>query len=145
AGRAVLCERLDMYPVECVVRGYLSGSGFADYQRTGLISGVRLPDGLVNGSELDEPIFTPATKAQYGYHDENITYEALEITVGKEDAAALRELSLAACRRAEQIARERGVILADTKFEFGRRPDDEIVLADEVLTPDSSRFWPDED
>jgi len=145
AGRAVLCERLDMYPVECVVRGYLSGSGFADYQRTGLISGVRLPDGLVNGSELDEPIFTPATKAQYGYHDENITYEALEITVGKEDAAALRELSLAAYRRAEQIARERGVILADTKFEFGRRPDDEIVLADEVLTPDSSRFWPDED
>lgn len=142
AGRAVCCERLEMFPVECVARGYLSGSGLADYTRTGQVCGVGLPDGLTDGSRLAEPIFTPATKAALGEHDENVSYDAVAATVGEPRAARLRDLTLAIYARAEEIARERGIIVADTKFEFGHRPDGTVVLADEVLTPDSSRFWP---
>ena len=142
AGRALVVERLDMFPVECVARGYLTGSGLIDYRETGAVCGIPLPDGLVDGSRLDEPIFTPATKADLGEHDENVSFEAIVETVGAEMAERLRDLTLAVYGRAEEIARERGIILADTKFEFGARPDGTIVLADEVLTPDSSRFWP---
>ena len=142
AGRAVVCERLAMFPVECVARGYLSGSGLLDYNDTGAVCGIPLPPGLVEGSRLDEPIFTPATKADLGEHDENVSYDAVVATVGAETAAALRDLTLAIYTRARAMAEERGIILADTKFEFGARADGTIVLADEVLTPDSSRFWP---
>ncbi|MGY4767378.1 phosphoribosylaminoimidazolesuccinocarboxamide synthase [Kribbella sp. CWNU-51] len=142
AGRAVVCERLAMFPVECVARGYLSGSGLLDYNATGAVCGIPLPPGLVEGSRLDEPIFTPATKADLGEHDENVSYDAVVATVGAETAAALRDLTLALYIRARAMAEERGIILADTKFEFGARADGTIVLADEVLTPDSSRFWP---
>ncbi len=142
AGRALVVERLDMFPVECVVRGYLTGSGLIDYRETGAVCGIPLPDGLVDGSRLDAPIFTPATKAELGEHDENVSFEAVVETVGAEIAEQLRELTLAVYGRAEQVARERGIILADTKLEFGARPDGTIVLGDEVLTPDSSRFWP---
>jgi phosphoribosylaminoimidazole-succinocarboxamide synthase len=142
AGRAVVCERLAMFPVECVARGYLSGSGLLDYNDTGAVCGIPLPPGLVEGSRLDEPIFTPATKAELGEHDENVSYDAVVATVGAETAAALRDLTLAIYTRARAMAEERGIILADTKFEFGARADGTIVLADEVLTPDSSRFWP---
>ena len=148
AGRAVICERLDMFPVECVARGYLTGSGLLDYRATGEVCGVALPPGLEDGSQLPEPIFTPATKAELGEHDENVSYDAVVDTVGPADARALRELTIDVYTRAEAIAREQGIILADTKFEFGRRPGLDkldqraIVLADEVLTPDSSRFWP---
>lgn len=141
-GRALICENLTMFPVECVARGYLTGSGLIDYQRTGEVCGVPLPAGLVESSKLVTPIFTPATKAEMGAHDENVSYEAVVETIGAEHAAALRDLTLAVYERAERIARERGIILADTKFEFGQRADGTIVLADEVLTPDSSRFWP---
>jgi phosphoribosylaminoimidazole-succinocarboxamide synthase len=141
-GRAVICERLDMYPVECVARGYLAGSGLADYDAKGSVCGIALPPGLVDGSRLPEPIFTPATKAEIGEHDENVDFDHVVATVGAETAEALRDLTLKVYGRAEEIARERGIILADTKFEFGGRPDGTIVLADEVLTPDSSRFWP---
>ncbi|HWL97568.1 MAG TPA: phosphoribosylaminoimidazolesuccinocarboxamide synthase [Nocardioidaceae bacterium] len=145
AGRAVVCERLEMYPVECVARGYLAGSGLADYRATGAVCGVELPGGLEDGSRLPEPVFTPATKAALGDHDENISFDTMVATVGADVAKTLRELTLAVYTRAEQIARERGIILADTKLEFGARPDGTIVLADEVLTPDSSRFWPAEE
>lgn len=141
-GRALVVEKLDMYPVECVVRGYLTGSGLADYEATGEVCGVPLPDGLVDGSRLPEPIFTPASKAAVGDHDENIDFDAVVDLVGVEVAERLRDLTLAVYARAERIARTRGIILADTKLEFGARPDGTIVLADEVLTPDSSRFWP---
>ncbi len=141
-GRALVVERLDMFPVECVARGYLTGSGLSDYRETGAVCGIPLPDGLVDGSRLDEPIFTPATKAELGEYDENVSFEAVTETVGIEMAERLRDLTLAVYSRAEEIARERGIILADTKLEFGARPDGTIVLADEVLTPDSSRFWP---
>lgn len=145
-GRAVICERLDMFPVECVARGYLTGSGLLDYAASGEVCGVPLPAGLVDGSRLPEPIFTPATKADLGDHDENVSFAAVEATIGADDAATLRELTLAVYARAEGIARERGIILADTKLELGRRLDPAdtttIVLGDEVLTPDSSRFWP---
>ena len=141
-GRAVVCERLEMFPVECVARGYLTGSGLLDYRRTGEVCGIALPAGLTDGDRLPEPIFTPATKADLGDHDENVSYDAVVDTVGAEVAAELRRLTLEIYARAEQMARERGIILADTKLEFGRRPDGTIVLADEVLTPDSSRFWP---
>ncbi len=144
-GRALVVEKLDMFPVECVVRGYLTGSGLADYQATGEVCGVRLPAGLVDGDRLPEPIFTPATKAAVGEHDENVSFEAVVDTIGREDAERLRELTLAVYARAEGVARERGIILADTKLEFGRRADGTIVLGDEVLTPDSSRFWPADD
>jgi len=141
-GRAVICRRLDMFPVECVARGYLAGSGLTDYAATGTVCGNPLPPGLVDGAELPEPIFTPATKAPMGEHDENVSYDAVAATVGEESAAALRSLTLAIYSAARDIARERGIVLADTKFEFGRTLDGQILLADEVLTPDSSRFWP---
>ncbi len=141
-GRAVVCEELAMYPVECVVRGYLTGSGLADYRRTGEVCGIALPGGLEDGSRLPEPVFTPATKAAVGDHDENVSYDAVAGVVGTQAAARLRDLTLAVYARAEGVARERGIILADTKLEFGSRPDGTVVLADEVLTPDSSRFWP---
>ncbi len=141
-GRAVVCEALDMFPVECVARGYLTGSGLVDYRHTGEVCGVALPDGLEDGSRLREPIFTPATKAAVGDHDENVSYDAVVHAVGEDTAAELRTLTIAIYQRAEAIARERGIILADTKLEFGSRPDGTIVLGDEVLTPDSSRFWP---
>ncbi len=141
-GRAVICRRLDMFPVECVARGYLAGSGLTDYAATGTVCGNPLPPGLVDGAELPEPIFTPATKAPMGEHDENVSYDAVAATVGEESAAALRSLTLAVYSAARDIARERGIVLADTKFEFGRTLDGQILLADEVLTPDSSRFWP---
>ena len=142
SGRALIVEKLDMFPVECVARGYLAGSGLADYETTGAVCGIALPDGLVDGSRLPQTIFTPATKADLGEHDENVDFDHVVATVGRETAEALRDLTLGVYGRAEEIARERGIILADTKFEFGRRPDGQIVLADEVLTPDSSRFWP---
>ncbi|MCZ4500571.1 MAG: phosphoribosylaminoimidazole-succinocarboxamide synthase [Marmoricola sp.] len=142
-GRAVFCEELAMFPVECVARGYLTGSGLLDYRATGEVCGIPLPAGLEDGSRLPELIFTPASKAAVGDHDENVSYEAVVGAVGAGTAAELRELTLAIYGRAEEIARERGIILADTKFEFGARAaSGEIVLGDEVLTPDSSRFWP---
>jgi phosphoribosylaminoimidazole-succinocarboxamide synthase len=141
-GRAVICLNLEMFPVECVARGYLTGSGLADYNATGEVCGVKLPAGLVDGSRLPEPIFTPATKAEVGEHDENVTFEAVEKTVGERAAAALKHQTLLVYSKAEAIAREKGIILADTKFEFGKLKDGTLVLADEVLTPDSSRFWP---
>jgi phosphoribosylaminoimidazole-succinocarboxamide synthase len=142
AGRAMICQRLDMFPVECVARGYLTGSGLAEYQASGEVCGVPLPEGLVDGSRLPQPIFTPATKAVVGDHDENVSFEAVAASIGREDAEALRELTLQIYARAHQIAAARGVILADTKFEFGRDAAGAIVIGDEVLTPDSSRFWP---
>jgi phosphoribosylaminoimidazole-succinocarboxamide synthase len=142
AGRAMICERLDMIPVEAIARGYLTGSGLSDYKRTGGVCGIPLPEGLVDGSRLPEPIFTPSTKAPQGEHDENISLSDVEKSVGSDVADEVARLTLAVYSRAEEIARSRGIILADTKFEFGRRPDGTIVLADEVLTPDSSRFWP---
>jgi phosphoribosylaminoimidazole-succinocarboxamide synthase len=144
-GRAVICERLDMYPVECVARGYLTGSGLLDYRATGEVCGIALPAGLEDGSRLPEPIFTPATKAALGEHDENVSYAAVTATAGADAAETLRDLTLAVYARAEEIARGRGIILADTKLELGRRTDGTVVLADEVLTPDSSRFWPADD
>jgi phosphoribosylaminoimidazole-succinocarboxamide synthase len=142
AGRAMICERLDMVPIEAVARGYLTGSGLLDYRRDGAVCGIRLPAGLVDGSRLPTPIFTPATKAAGGAHDENITFADVEALAGADTAGAVRELTLQVYARAEHIARDRGIIVADTKLEFGRRADGTIVLADEVLTPDSSRFWP---
>ena len=140
-GRAVICERLEMFPVECVARGYLTGTGLLDYRATGEVCGIALPDGLEDGSRLPETLFTPAAKAALGEHDENVTYDAVVGVVGADVAAELRRLTLEVYGRAEALARERGIILADTKLEFGARPDGTIVLADEVLTPDSSRFW----
>ncbi len=143
AGRAMICRRLDMFPVECVARGYLTGSGLVEYRAGGAVCGVPLPDGLVDGSRLPAPIFTPATKAAVGEHDENVSFEVVAEQVGVEDATRLRDLTLAVYARADEIARERGVILADTKLEFGVDPTTgATVLGDEVLTPDSSRFWP---
>ncbi len=139
--RGLVVEKLDMIPVECVARGYLTGSGWAEYRQSRTVCGIPLPDGLVDGSRLAEPIFTPATKAELGEHDENVDFETMVGTVGRETGEAIRDLTLTIYRTAEEIARERGIILADTKFEFGVRPDGTIVLADEVLTPDSSRFW----
>jgi phosphoribosylaminoimidazole-succinocarboxamide synthase len=142
AGRAVICRRLDMFPVECVARGYLAGSGLIAYDATGEVCGNPLPPGLLDGSELPEPIFTPATKAPMGEHDENVSYDDVVLTVGEKSAAELRALTLAVYNVAREIARERGIVLADTKFEFGKTFDGQTLLADEVLTPDSSRFWP---
>ena len=142
ARRAVVCEPLDMVPVECVARGYLTGSGWLEYQQNQEVCGVPLPAGLLDGSRLDEAIFTPATKAAMGEHDENVDFETMAETTGDELGQQLRERTLGLYRRAEEIARERGIILADTKFEFGRRSENgELILADEVLTPDSSRLW----
>ncbi len=141
AGRAMLVRRLAMAPVECVARGYLSGSGTRDYQRTGAIVDVDLPAGLVEGSRLPQPVFTPSTKAEVGEHDEPIPFVRVVELVGSEQAGRLRDLTLALYRRAAEIASAAGIVLADTKFEFGV-DDGALVLADEVLTPDSSRFWP---
>jgi phosphoribosylaminoimidazole-succinocarboxamide synthase len=142
-GRAMLVERLEMVPVECVVRGYITGSGWKDYQATGAVCGIELPDGLRESEQLPEPIFTPATKAEVGDHDENVDFEhAAEIIGDRALLEELRRLSIAVYELGAAHARERGIILADTKFEFGRRPDGTIVLGDEVMTPDSSRFWP---
>ena len=140
-GRAVVVEKLDMVPVECVARGYLTGSGWAEYQRSRTVCGVPLPDGLRDGDKLPAPIFTPAIKAQLGEHDENVDLATITRLHGDELAARLRDLTLEVYARAERIAARRGIILADTKLEFGRRDDGTLVLADEVLTPDSSRFW----
>ncbi|MFC9844371.1 phosphoribosylaminoimidazolesuccinocarboxamide synthase [Streptomyces sp. NPDC060223] len=153
AGRTLICKSLRMVPVECVARGYLTGSGLAEYKETRTVCGLALPEGLTDGSELPAPIFTPATKAAVGEHDENVSYEEVARQVGAETAAQLRQTTLAVYGRARDIARDRGIILADTKFEFGfegsaRGSAEEgtgaetLVLADEVLTPDSSRFWP---
>ncbi|CRK60453.1 Phosphoribosylaminoimidazole-succinocarboxamide synthase [Alloactinosynnema sp. L-07] len=142
-GKALIVRRLSMLPVEAVARGYLAGSGTTDYQRTGAVCGVALPSGLVEGSRLPEPIFTPATKAALGEHDENVDFAAVEAEIGSELAHRVRELTLAIYGRAADHALAKGVILADTKLEFGLL-DGEIVLGDEVLTPDSSRYWPTE-
>ncbi|MBC9730358.1 phosphoribosylaminoimidazolesuccinocarboxamide synthase [Streptomyces sp. TRM68367] len=147
-GRALVCKSLRMIPVECVARGYLTGSGLAEYEESRTVCGLALPEGLVDGSELPAPIFTPATKAAVGEHDENVSYEEVARQVGADTAARLRQATLAVYSRARDIARDRGIILADTKFEFGFENDNDdnddnnLVLADEVLTPDSSRFWP---
>jgi phosphoribosylaminoimidazole-succinocarboxamide synthase len=142
-GRAMLVERLEMAPVECVVRGYITGSGWKDYQATGTVCGIDLPDGLRESDQLPEPIFTPATKAEVGDHDENVDFDrAAEIIGDRALLEELRRLSVEVYELGAAHARERGIILADTKFEFGRRADGTIVLGDEVLTPDSSRFWP---
>ncbi len=141
AGRTLVCKSLNMVPVECVARGYLTGSGLVEYNESRTVCGLALPHGLVDGSELPAPIFTPATKAAVGEHDENVSYEEVARQVGAETAAQLRQATLAAYSRARDIARDRGIILADTKFEFGY-DGDSLVIADEVLTPDSSRFWP---
>jgi phosphoribosylaminoimidazole-succinocarboxamide synthase len=143
AGRAMRCRKLDMLPVECVARGYLTGSGLKDYEKTATVSGVALPPGLVDGSRLPEPIFTPSSKAPLGEHDEAMTFVEVESLVGADVAARLRDLTLAVYARGAEIAARSGILVADTKLEFGRDPaSGEIVLADEVLTPDSSRFWP---
>jgi phosphoribosylaminoimidazole-succinocarboxamide synthase len=139
-GRSMWVKKAQMFDVECVARGYLSGSGWKDYVRTGALCGIALPAGLRESDALPEPIFTPATKAQSG-HDENIPYETVVNTIGAETAARLRDLTLAIYKKAAEYARSRGIIIADTKFEFGV-VNGEIILADEVLTPDSSRFWP---
>jgi len=141
-GRAMLVRRLEMLPVECVARGYLSGSGTVEYSRTGSIRDVALPAGLVEGSRLPSPVFTPSTKADIGEHDEAIDFAVVVAAVGADRAEELRELTLALYRRGAELAEAAGIVLADTKFEFGVSPSGELVLGDEVLTPDSSRFWP---
>ena len=140
-GRAIVAEPLAMVPVECVARGYLTGSGWTEYQASGAVCGNPLPPGLHDGSRLVAPIFTPATKAPLGEHDQNVDFATMCATTGVQLGEQLRDATLAIYARAERIARDRGIVLADTKFEFGRRPDGTLVLADEVLTPDSSRFW----
>jgi len=142
AGRAVRCRRLEMLPVECIARGYLAGLGLEEYRKQGTVSGVSLPDGLVEGSKLPEPIFTPTTKAAVGQHDEFMTFDDVVGVVGADTAARLRELTLAVYTRGAETAATSGIVVADTKLEFGVDAAGEIVLADEVLTPDSSRFWP---
>jgi phosphoribosylaminoimidazole-succinocarboxamide synthase len=139
-GRSMLVTRADMFPVECVVRGYLSGSGWKEYQKSGEVCGIKLPSGLRESDKLPEPIFTPSTKAASG-HDENISFEEMVKHVGKVDSEALRKLSLAVYQKAADYALTKGIIIADTKFEFGQTANG-VILADEVLTPDSSRFWP---
>lgn len=143
AGRAMVCRRLEMYPVECVARGYLTGSGLVEYRASGQVTGIPLPAGLEDGSRLPEPVFTPATKAAVGEHDENVPFAVVVEQLGEDAATTLRDLTLAVYARAEAVARGRGVILADTKLEFGVDPTTgAVTLGDEVLTPDSSRFWP---
>jgi phosphoribosylaminoimidazole-succinocarboxamide synthase len=142
AGRGTICKKLEMFPIECVVRGYISGSGWKEYEADGTVCGIQLPEGLHFGGKLPEPIFTPAYKAPMGEHDENITFEKCVELVGAENAATLRDLSIAVFKRASELAEHAGLILADTKFEFGIDPANGIItLGDEVLTPDSSRFW----
>ena len=141
AGRAIRCQRLEMVPVECIARGYLAGLGLSAYQESGAVSGVPLPPGLVEASKLPQPAFTPTTKAAAG-HDEPMTFDEVTDLVGAETAEELRRVTLEVYRRGADLAAERGIIVADTKLEFGRAKDGTLVLADEVLTPDSSRFWP---
>ena len=148
-GRSMMCRKLEMLPLECIVRGYITGSGWASYQKTGEVCGIKLPEGLQESQQLPEPIFTPSTKAEIGDHDENISYEkSIEVLErdypghGEEYAAKVRDLTIAVYKKCADYAREHGIIIADTKFEFGLDENGEIVLADEVLTPDSSRFWP---
>lgn len=141
-GRALVVKRLDMLPFECVARGYLTGSGLAEYQKTGAVCGVELPDGLVESSKLPEPIFTPATKAELGDHDENVPFSTVSSRLGEGRATELRDATLRIYSQAARLAEAKGIILADTKFEFGLDADGNLVLADEVLTPDSSRYWP---
>jgi len=141
-GRSMLCRRLAMQPVECVARGYLTGSGLADYLATGAICGVSLPEGLVDGSLLPAPVFTPATKAELGAHDENVSFAEVAAAVGREVAEELRRITLAVYARGAALAASRGILLADTKLEFGFDSAGVLTLGDEVLTPDSSRFWP---
>lgn len=148
-GRSMMCRKLEMLPLECIVRGYITGSGWASYQETGEVCGIKLPEGLQESQQLPEPIFTPSTKAEIGDHDENISYEkSIEVLErdypghGEEYAAKVRDLTIAVYKKCADYAREHGIIIADTKFEFGLDENGEIVLADEVLTPDSSRFWP---
>ncbi|MCJ7747000.1 MAG: phosphoribosylaminoimidazolesuccinocarboxamide synthase [Desulfobacterales bacterium] len=142
--RSMLVMKMDVLPIECVVRGYLSGSGWEEYKKTGEVCGIPLPKGLLDSSKLEEPIFTPATKAEIGLHDENITFEKAEKIVGKDLAKRLRSLSLAIYKKARDFAEGRGIIIADTKMEFGIK-DEKLLLIDELLTPDSSRFWPKDD
>jgi phosphoribosylaminoimidazole-succinocarboxamide synthase len=142
AGRAIRCRRLEMVPVECVARGYLTGSGLKDYEKIGSVSGVALPPGLVEASKLPEAIFTPSTKAPAGQHDEPLTYDEVVAAVGADTAAELRRITLDVYRRGSELAEARGIIIADTKIELGWAPDGTLVLGDEVLTSDSSRFWP---
>ncbi len=141
SGRAVVCRPLEMFPVECVARGYLTGSGLVEYRESSSVCGIELPSGLVDGSSLPEPIFTPATKAEIGEHDLNVSFDVVAGNIGKANASELRRLTLGIYTKAHGIARQRGIILADTKFEFGLS-EGRIYLGDEVLTPDSSRFWP---
>ena len=141
AGRTSLVRKTEVVPIECVVRGYLVGSGWKEYQQSGTVCGIKLPEGLLESAELEEPIFTPSTKAEEG-HDENITFEQMADVVGQETAEELRERSLDVFNRGREYAKGRGIIIADTKFEFGRDANGQIILIDEVLTPDSSRFWP---
>jgi phosphoribosylaminoimidazole-succinocarboxamide synthase len=140
-GRSMLVRRAEVFPVECVVRGYLAGSGWKDYLRTGEVCGHKLPENLVESAELEEPIFTPSTKAEIG-HDENITEDVVREQLGPDTANYLRDVSLKLYKEARSYARSRGIIIADTKFEFGRDQNGQIILVDEALTPDSSRFWP---
>lgn len=141
-GRAMVVKKLDMIPFECVARGYLTGSGKKEYDQHGMVCGVKLPEGLTEASKLPEPIFTPATKAEQGDHDENVTFEYMAGKIGEELAGRLRDATLEVYTRAAEYAETKGIILADTKLEFGRDAEGNIVLADEVLTPDSSRYWP---
>ena len=141
-GQAMLVQKLDMVPFECVARGYLTGSGRKEYDASGTVCGIELPAGLEEASQLDEPIFTPATKAEQGDHDENVSFEFMAEELGKERAAELRDATLRIYQAGADLAREKGIILADTKLEFGLDHDGNLVLADEVLTPDSSRYWP---
>ena len=140
-GRAMLCRRTDVFPIECVVRGYISGSAWKEYKASGTLAGERLPAGLQESAKFDRPIFSPATKAEEG-HDENITVERMQGIIGLEHAATLERLARLVYGRGRDVAAARGIIIADTKFEFGRAPDGHILLIDEVMTPDSSRFWP---
>jgi phosphoribosylaminoimidazole-succinocarboxamide synthase len=142
AGRAIRCRRLDMVPVECVARGYLTGGGLAEYRAGGMVSGIALPDGLLDGSRLADVIFTPTTKAPVGTHDEPLTFAEVAAQVGSGTAEELRRITLAVYQRGATLAAARGIIIADTKIELGRAGDGSLILADELLTPDSSRFWP---
>lgn len=149
AGRSMMCKKLEMLPIECIVRGYITGSGWASYKENGTVCGIRLPEGLVESDKLPEPIYTPSTKAELGEHDENISYEkSIEVLKkaypekGEEYAARIKEKTLALYKKCADYALTRGIIIADTKFEFGLDENGEVVLGDEMLTPDSSRFWP---
>lgn len=141
-GRSILAKKAKPLPVECIVRGYISGSGWKEYQKTGTVSGIRLSKGLLESSKLEEPVFTPSTKAEIGEHDENITFDMMKDKIGSELAEKVREISIRIYQRASEIALSKGLIIADTKFEFGTDERGQLMLIDEALTPDSSRFWP---